>query len=570
MSSDESIFPAASRADWAQMVSALLKGAAPQSLDRVDEDGLPLHTLYDLDDLPDSVNLADMPGLAGEASRFLPQNPGQWVRYGWDICQPITLTGCDEATVKAANTRILAALETGASSIWLTASTDVSAAVSSLFDQVVLSAIGITIDAGAHSQALFQACLALVGDNPASLHLACAATSDDALGAGLANAAHGGAKGVFVVDGWAWHNQGVTAVTELGASLAGMAAILRAGHAAEHDLGDLVSKTAITVALPADMFAAATKLRALRQSLAGLFDALGLDPADQPRLVGRPSLRMASLLDQDENILRNTTAMLGGAIGGVDAMAAFGHDYLSAESEAGRRLARLTQVMMIAESGLASSLDPAAGAPFIESRTRALAQAAWQCFQTIETAGGLPAFVDAGGLAALAETANDRRAADLRSGRVQLVGVNLQPAPAASATALATSKNALATSKNIVRPAALIESLRRRAGAASRRILILQAVKPDKEQVTRERGIKRLLGIAGLQPVVLPAGDDFATGLDAARPEIVIDCGETGLEDLIVKPAGCRWFAASALLAHEDQLAMLEMMLEIMVAGEAE
>ena len=75
-------------------------------------------------------------------------------------------------------------------------------------------------------------------------------------------------------------------------------------------------------------------------------------------------------------MLRTTTALLGGAIGGADAMVALGHDYLSGESEAARRLARMTQLMMIEESGLARSLDPAGGSAFIENRTDDLASAA--------------------------------------------------------------------------------------------------------------------------------------------------------------------------------------------------
>ena len=48
MSSTQSKFPSASREDWHALVSAALKGGDPQSLDRLDEDGLAIKALYDI------------------------------------------------------------------------------------------------------------------------------------------------------------------------------------------------------------------------------------------------------------------------------------------------------------------------------------------------------------------------------------------------------------------------------------------------------------------------------------------------------------------------------------------
>ena len=48
MSSTHSKFPSASRENWHALVSAALNGGEPQSLDRVDEDGLAIRALYDI------------------------------------------------------------------------------------------------------------------------------------------------------------------------------------------------------------------------------------------------------------------------------------------------------------------------------------------------------------------------------------------------------------------------------------------------------------------------------------------------------------------------------------------
>ena len=114
---------------------------------------------------------------------------------------------------------------------------------------------------------------------------------------------------------------------------------------------------------------------------------------------------MFSLIDADVNILRTTTALLGGAIGGADIMTAFAHDELSGASPMGRRLARMQQIMMIEESGLGRSLDVAGGAAFIEARSDALAQSAWAAFQDIEAGGGAAAAQSDQRFAAMAEAA---------------------------------------------------------------------------------------------------------------------------------------------------------------------
>ena len=97
MSSDESVFGATSHGDWAEMVAKLLGGAPPESLNRIDEDGLTVSALYEID-----------PTVGPEArpASQLPQAPADRVRYGWDICQPIFLADLQQTTLTAANSSI--------------------------------------------------------------------------------------------------------------------------------------------------------------------------------------------------------------------------------------------------------------------------------------------------------------------------------------------------------------------------------------------------------------------------------------------------------------------------------
>ena len=544
MSSDESVFGASSHADWAEMVTKLLGGTSPESLNRIDEDGLVVSALYEID-----------PAVRTEASLALqmPQAPADRVRYGWDICQPIFLADLQHTSLTAANSSILTALETGASSLWLSSDEDITAVLPALFEQVFLPAISIIIDSP-NSVDLPKLLQALAGEEAISLHFASSPLYQSAIAAGLELASDPSLTGIFMVDGWGLHNEGHTNVAELAAVLAGVAAVLRAGHEAGYDLAALTSRISLTVALPADMFDGIAKLRAMRQLLTSLFAGLALGPIGPPRLIGRPSLRMMSLLYPEENMLRNTTALLGGAIGGADAMVALGHDYLSGETEAARRLARMAQLMMIEESGVARSLDPASGSAFIESRTDKLASAAWTQFQTIEGQGGLPEFAASGSLAALAEAANAEREAALRAGKMQLVGVTLQPAPDDPASLVHLSENP-------VRPAALVEVIRREAKAALPRILVLRAESPDAAQSKREKAVTKLLAIAGVHPVVLGCGANQDAALAAARPDIIISCLDADSSAIDVLSPGCLLVDAGDLLSDADQLGRLRAMI---------
>ena len=549
MSSDESVFGATSHADWAEMVARLLGGAPPESLNRIDEDGLAVSALYEIDPTV---------GTEARPAPQLPQAPADRVRYGWDICQPIFLADLQQTTLTAANSSILTALQTGASSLWLSSDDDITAVLPTLFDQVLLPAISVIITAPAAAGDVLESLQTLAGDEAVSLHLTHSPVCPSAIATGLRLVDQPGLKGLFMADGWALHNQGHTNIAELASVLAGVAAVLRAGHAAGHDLAVLTSRISLTVALPADMFDGIAKLRAMRQLLNSLFACLALDPTKLPRLIGRPSLRMMSLLDPEENMLRTTTALLGGAIGGADAMVALGHDYLSGESEAARRLARMTQLMMIEESGLARSLDPAGGSAFIENRTDDLASAAWTRFQTIEAQGGLPVFAEGGSLAAWAKAANAKREAALRAGKMQFVGVTLQPAPDDPASLAALPENP-------VRPAALVEVIRREATATPPRILVLRAEHPDTAQSKREQAVIRLLAIAGLHPVVLGCGADQDAALAAARPDIIISCLDADDSAVDALPPEYLFVDAGELLADADQLGRLR----AMIAGAA-
>ena len=540
MTETQTYFEPADPVSWARMVDKVLKGAPLDSLTRHDEDNLPTDAFY--------------PVREDVAARgpLLPSVPSKRVTHGWDICQPMA--------EGSRNADILDALASGATALTLAGA--MAEGIAGLLDQVVLSAITLGFEAPDDPQALYTAVLRCAAEGeiaPDKLTIdlgidpfAARAPADGLVsGCALASKAISRAAPhhyVMRLDGWTRHNQGLTAAQELGFILAGIAEILRAGAARGIDPAQMAGRVSARVALPPDTFAGIIKCRALRVLWDGILSACGVDAAARPplRLQGYGGLRMMTVLDSEVNMLRTTTALLGGAIGGADSLAGFGHDVLTGESPAAARLVRMTQAMMIAESQLSTSLDPVAGAPFLETRTDALAAAGWTAFQEIEREGGLCAALANGMIAAQADSAAEHRETALRCGKADLVGVTLQPRAE-------TVPVALSAFDTVRRPAAPVEQLRQAAAAKAPRILLLRG--DDDGAAGAERTVRRWLQIAGLQALSLPGADGAA--IATARPDCVFLCGDVGTEITDALDPGVTILTAAELAAADDKITLL-------------
>ena len=526
MANTDAEFEAADQAVWMEMARRILKGVAPDSLDRIDEDGLVTRALYPV----------DMPGDDDAPAHILPAFPRRRLGEGWQVCQPVGLD--------AANADIHEALGSGATALLLRSGAP--AEIGRLLDGVVLTAVGLGLEGEAATPAHYHSIIERAnaqGEAADRLDLDAGLDVLTQADEGLAlHAAAPSGHRLFRIDGWAQHNLGLTAAQELGYVLAGIAELFRAAESAGIAPADIAGRVSVRLALPADMFAGIVASRAMRRLWDGILLACGIDPVPV-RIEGFASLRMMSVLDHEVNMLRTTTALLGGAIGGADAMAGFGHDLLTGETPGARRTARLAQVLMMAESEISRSLDPAAGAPFIESRTDDLADAGWSAFQEIERAGGLTAAIKAGMIQAQAAAAATAREARMRAGE-ELLGVTLQPTGG-------MPPEILAAFSAVRRPASCVEALRRRAAEVSPRILILRGATDN--AAAEERGIRRWLGMAGLQAVTLDAGSGSA--VSDARPDIVIGCGLAALPEGV--EAG-NFRSAAAILDAGDRIAALE------------
>lgn len=518
MSPTQSTFAPADRQQWLTLIDKLLKGAPADSLTRHDEDGLAINALYD------PVPVTGDSGAAVSVTR-LPCDPARHIAHGWDICQPIDVANDRAGDPARVNRLIMDELADGVGSLWFHGLGD-DTAMAPMLDGVMLSAVGLCLDSGA-SAITHLAALETVarqhghrlGDITVDANIDPFGPAGDpqllAAGLSLLGTADRAdlPRGLFAAGGWHWHNRGMTAVEELAYILACLTDILRHGHNAGLDLALLASRLSAQLALPADLFAGIAKIRALRHCWAAVAAPLGLTVAlPIHALVSR---RMFSSLDIEVNMLRTTTALLGGAIGGSDRMSAFAHDHLGGSSADGRRLARMQQLLLRDESGLAHSLDPSGGAAFIEARTADLATAAWTAFQQIEAEGGAMSWHQQDRFMATARAAAACRFQRFESGELALVGVNLQPdqrqfPPAQSRW------------QHLSRPSAAVELIRQGAVDTPPRLLLLQGADADAAHIDR---MTKILAVGHMVPVVMPIADVDAAAITAARPDHVILAG---------------------------------------------
>ncbi|MDC1383158.1 methylmalonyl-CoA mutase family protein [Candidatus Puniceispirillum sp.] len=517
MSSTENNFPSIDRNQWESLVASTLKDDDPQSLNRLDEDGLEIEALY-------SIKSLDQRSDTSFPITRLPVDPMAHMAHGWDICQPVNAAGPAEET----NRLILDELGDGVGSIWLEdlPTGDLATNLPVMMQDIILSAAGVNLDAGDNTMlhlAGFSDFAKSRGQRLSELRVFANLDpfSPDAalsfLDHGLNYLATADGEdiplGLFRANGWGWHNRGMTAVQELAYVLASLTEIMRQGMVNSLDLSDLASLLSASVALPADLFEGIAKCRALRRGWGGIVDAFGLDPnLHRLFLQGAVSVRMFSQIDADVNILRTTTALLGGAIGGADQLSAHAHDCLGGTSASGRRLARMQQHLLIEECGLSRSLDPAGGAGFIEARSNQLADAAWCMFQKMEADGGAKAACRSGLFDRLAKKSAGRRHARLADGNLNLVGVNLQPDRRPIVPSLSRWKS-------VRRPAAAIEAIRLSALQNPPRILLLQRGTDLSSQLVK---LRTLLAIGGVQPVQMRPIDINEQTIANSRPNLII------------------------------------------------
>jgi methylmalonyl-CoA mutase len=424
-------FPAATRAQWLELVERVLKGERfEERLVARTADGLAIEPLY---------------ARSADAQRIAARAPGG----RWQVMQRV-----DHPDPAAANAQALHELENGASGLVLIGAGSPGAhgyglppsrdTIDRVLHGIQLDAsIAVEFDLSPQTKDLPLALAALVrrrGLAPAALDIR---FGFDPLGAAALNggfplpwaqfgpmaaelaknlAMQGFARAITVADGRIVHAAGGSEAQELAWVLAVAVAYLRAFEAAGIGLDDARRMIFFRMAADADQFLTIGKFRALRRLWARVEESCGLAP--KPAFVAAETAWRTMTRDAPyENILRATIAVFAAGIGGADAITVLPFTAgRGLPDEFARRIARNTQLILLDEANIARVTDPVAGTGWAEDLNDQLCSAAWILFQEIEAAGGAAAALEQGLIQKKVAATRAAREQALADGKDTLVG----------------------------------------------------------------------------------------------------------------------------------------------------
>ncbi|GAA0630483.1 methylmalonyl-CoA mutase family protein [Streptomyces thermocarboxydovorans] len=511
-------FPDVAHEQWQRLVAGVLRkagkdvegDAAEEALTTALEDGLRTRPLYTPRDA------APEPGLPGFAPFVRGGRAEGNTVAGWDVRQRHTT---------ADNAAVLADLENGVTSLWLTAG-EGGMPVSSLapvLEGVYLDLAPVVLDAGRETEAAAKELLRLYEERGVAKDAAGGNLGADPLGyeartgraydtagvtalARLCAEEYPGLR-ALTVDALPYHEAGGSAAQELGCSLATGVAYLRqlteAGLSVEQALGQLEFRYAAT----ADQFLTIAKLRAARRLWARVAEVSGAPAAGAQVQHAVTSPVMMTRRDPWVNMLRTTIATLAAGVGGAGSVTVLPFDHALGLPDAfARRIARNTATILVEESHLTRVIDPAGGSWYVERLTDELAHASWEFFQEIERAGGQAAALRSGMVEQrLAETWSVR-AAKLAGRREPVTGVSEFPLLAEKPVVREPAPEPPSGGLPVVRRDEAYEALRARSDAhlaatGSRPRIYLAALGPAAAHTARLTFASNLFQAGGIEPV---------------------------------------------------------------------
>ena len=204
-------------------------------------------------------------------------------------------------------------------------------------------------------------------------------------------------KTIFVKSN-VFSNGGANDVQEVAYTLATGVAYLRALLERGLTIDEAASQIMFGFSMGANFFMQIAKLRAVRPIWAQIVKAFGGNEESQKiHIHGRPAKFFKTVYDPYVNMLRDTTELFSGVVGGVDSFENSTFDEpVRKGDEFSRRIARNMQIILQEEFGLLQPIDPAGGSWAVENLTKQIKEKIWAEFQVIEGKGGIVAALKEG------------------------------------------------------------------------------------------------------------------------------------------------------------------------------
>jgi len=206
------------------------------------------------------------------------------------------------------------------------------------------------------------------------------------------------------VSGYHMREAGATAAQEVGFTFANAIAYVRAVRERGLDLDEFLPRLSFFFSADRNFLEEVAKFRAARRLWARIVrDSFGARRSRSQQLRFHTQTAGSSLTAQQPelNVVRTTLEALSAVLGGTQSLHTNSLDEaLGLPTEASARLALRTQQILAEESGVASTVDPLAGAYEIEHLTDRIESEAQAYLDRIETMGGAPEAIRRGFVAA--------------------------------------------------------------------------------------------------------------------------------------------------------------------------
>ena len=229
------------------------------------------------------------------------------------------------------------------------------------------------------------------------------------------------------ISGYHMQEAGATAVQELAFTLADGVEYVRAALSRGLDIDEFAPRLSFFFAIGMNFFMEIAKLRAARFLWSRLIQPF--NPKNPMSLALRTHCQTSgvSLTEQDpyNNVIRTTVEAMAAVLGGTQSLHTNALDEaLALPTPFSASIARNTQLVLQAETGITHVVDPLGGSYYVEALTASVATEAMKLIDEVEKLGGMTRAVESGMPKLRIEESAARRQARIDRGEEVIVGVN--------------------------------------------------------------------------------------------------------------------------------------------------
>jgi len=230
------------------------------------------------------------------------------------------------------------------------------------------------------------------------------------------------------ISGYHIREAGSTAAQEVGFTLADGIEYIRAATGAGLQVDAFAGQLSFFFNAHNDLLEEVAKYRAARRLWARIMkERFGAKSPKSMMLRFHTQTAGSTLTAQqvDNNIVRVTVQTLAAVLGGTQSLHTNSRDEaLALPTESSVRTALRTQQIVAYESGVASTIDPLAGAYFVEAMTDRIEREAMEYIEKIDELGGMVAAIETGFVQSEIQRASYRYTREVEEGKHVVVGVN--------------------------------------------------------------------------------------------------------------------------------------------------